>query len=214
MIPKIQETKASTARPRKTRANAQLLELRAPLGRLGAGGRRRDRRGLAGRRAAVGPSPLTLAGLAASVRGRGSRRARVPIGGAAPWQSEPRRHVVSLRWWPSRGSRSAASERGGGLRTDQRSPKEGGQDTGPAEPARQSSIGPVMDSDGRHAGAAPARGRRRGAARGPAGRAARRAGGRCGSSWGSTRRPPTSTSGTWWCSTSCAPSRTRATWSS
>ena len=28
---------------------AQLLELRAPLGRLGAGGRRRDRRGLAGR---------------------------------------------------------------------------------------------------------------------------------------------------------------------
>jgi tyrosyl-tRNA synthetase len=43
-------------------------------------------------------------------------------------------------------SRSAASERGGGIRPIERSPKEGAQDADPAAPARQSSIGLVTDS--------------------------------------------------------------------
>ena len=125
---------------------AQLLELRAPLGRLGARGGRQDARGVTGRLVPVGPLSVDAGRLRASARGRGSRRAHLPIGGAASWQSEPRRHVVSQRWWPSRGSRSAASERGGRTRPCQRSPKECAQDTDPAAPARQSSIGLVMDS--------------------------------------------------------------------
>ena len=56
----------------------------------------------------------------------------------------------------------------------ERSPEGSARGANPAEPARQSSIGPVTDPAVADAGAAPPRGGRRRAARGPAGRAARR----------------------------------------
>ena len=125
---------------------AQLLELRA-RGWEAARRRRVARAEAARRRRAAAAGPLSVdGGRWRAVRARRVASRRRPGRGAASGPSDPRRHLVSLRWWPSRGSRSAASERGGGIRPDQRSPKDGAQDADPAAPARQSSIGPVTDS--------------------------------------------------------------------